>query len=92
MGKPVKVDLSGLFSRLRLREISELSLSANQLQSDVRRLKWQAGKSLSGDSSSPDYVPDVHSTVSCIEADCNEDDWTVVLNPMDIRTFLVGLA
>lgn len=91
MAQPVKVDLSSLFTQLKLREISELSLSANQLQSDVKRLRWKAGQSLSGDSSSPTFVPDRHSRLHC-NGSCSEDDWTVVLSPMDIRTFLVGLA
>ena len=92
MAKPVKVDLSDLFSELKLREISELSLSANQVQSDVKRLKWQAGQSLSGDSSEPSFVPDMHPVLTCTGSGCGQDDWTVILNPMDIRTFLIGLA
>lgn len=92
MAKPVKIDLSDLFSELKLREISELSLSANQLQSDVQRLKWKAGKSLSGGSSEPSVVPDRHPVLSCKGPGCGEDDWTVILNPMEIKTFLIGLA
>lgn len=92
LSKPAEVDLFGLFAQLRLREVSELSLSANQLQSDVKRLKWQAGKSLSGDSALPNLVPTEQNALLCSKSACLQEDLTVVLNPMDIRTFLIGLA
>lgn len=92
LAKPAKVDLSNLFSELKLSELSELSLSANRLQSDVQRLKWMAGKSLSGNGSDAPYEPQVHASLTCQGSGCSDQDWTVVLNPMEIRTFYIGLA
>lgn len=91
LAKPAQVELHKLFASLKLSQVSELSLSANQLQSDVKRLKWQAGKSMSDDSVEPIHW-DQHPAVMCKADECSNEDLTVVLNPMEIRTFLLQLA
>ena len=92
LAKPAQVKLHDMFSSLKLSEVSELSLSANQLQSDVQRLKWQAGKSLSGNTTDEPVRLDQHPAVMCKGKTCVNDDLTVSLNPMEIKTFLLKLA
>ena len=92
LAKPASVNLQDLLPQLKLSEVSELSLSANQLQADVQRLKWQAGKSLSTDMTDEPVQVLSHPAVSCSGAMCVNADLTVTLNPMDIKTFLLKVA
>lgn len=83
--------LGDTFSGWKLSAVSELSLSANQLQSDLQRLKWQPGKSLSG--STEEDVPhfEQQPAVMCNRQQCL-DSLKVVVNPMEVKTFLLELA
>ena len=92
LAKPAHVKLYELFAALKLREVSELSLSANQLQSDVKRLRWQAGKSMSGNTTDEPVHFHQHPAVMCKASECHSDSLTVVLNPMEIKTFLLKLS
>ena len=91
LAKPARVELHNMFASMKLSQVSELSLSANQLQSDVKRLKWQAGKSMSDDTAEPIHW-NQHPAVVCKTNECSNEDLTVVLNPMEIKTFLLQLA
>ena len=91
LAKPASVNLQDLFASLNLSEVSELSLSANQLQNDVQRLKWQAGKSLSGEAADEPVQMLQHPAVSCSKGACAHQDLTVTVNPMEIKTFLLRL-
>ncbi|KAA6428404.1 MAG: Lysosomal alpha-mannosidase [Trebouxia sp. A1-2] len=92
LAKSAQVELHKLFAPMKLSQVSELSLSANQLQSDVQRLRWQAGKSMSGDATDEPVYIDQHPAVMCKGSECFNNDLTVVLNPMEIKTFLLQLA
>lgn len=92
LGKSAQVNLHKLFASMKLSQVSELSLSANQLQSDVQRLRWQAGKSMSGDATDEPVYIDQHPAVMCKGRECFDNDLTVALNPMEIKTFLLQLA
>ena len=92
LAKPASVKLQDLFTSLKLLEVSQLSLSANQLQSDVQRLKWQAGKSLSGEAADETVQMLQHPVVACSKGTCTNQDLTVTLNPMEIKTFLLTLG
>ncbi len=92
LAKSAQVNLHKLFASMKLSQVSELSLSANQLQSDVQRLQWQAGKRMSGDATDEPAYIDQHPAVMCKGSECFENDLTVVLNPMEIKTFLLQLA
>ena len=91
LAKPARLELHNLFASMKVSQVSELSLSANQLQSDVKRLRWQAGKSMSDDTAEPIHW-DQHPAVMCKTNECSNEDLTVMLNPMEIRTFLLQLA
>ena len=84
MAKPANADLSNLLSELKFREISELCLSAHQLQSNVKRLTWKAGKSLSGKSALSLYTPERDPALSYKSSGCSQADRAVA---MDIKTF-----
>ena len=92
LAKPAEVKLLDMFTGWKLSEVSELSLSANQLQSDVQRLKWQAGKSLSGDATDQALHLDQHPAIMCAGQQCLGDGTKVVLSPMEIKTFLLKVA
>ncbi len=92
LAKSAQVNLHKLFALMKLSQVAELSLSANQLQSDVQRLRWQAGKSMSGGAIDEPIYIEQHPAVMCKGSECFDDDLTVVLNPMEIKTFLLQLA
>ena len=92
LAKSAQVNLHKLFALMKLSQVAELSLSANQLQSDVQRLRWQAGKSMSGGAIDEPIYIEQHPAVMCKGSKCFDDDLTVVLNPMEIKTFLLQLA
>ena len=83
--------LGNMFKGWKLSAVSELSLSANQLQSDLQQLKWQPGKSLSG--RTEEAVPhfEQRPAVMCDRQQCL-DSLKVVVNPMEVKTFLLELA
>lgn len=83
--------LRDMFDSWKLSTVSELSLSANQLQSDIRRLKWHPGKSLSGETHEEMPLFEHQAAVRCHGQQCL-DSLKIVLNPMEIRTFLLELA
>ncbi|KAL3162416.1 hypothetical protein ABBQ32_010087 [Trebouxia sp. C0010 RCD-2024] len=91
LAQPAEVILWDMFDSWKLSTVSELSLSANQLQSDIQRLKWHPGKSLSGETQ--DEMPQFEhqAAVRCHGQQCLES-LKIVLNPMEIRTFLLELA
>lgn len=91
LAKPAEIVLGDVFSGWKLSAVSELSLSANQLQSDMRRLKWHPGKSLSG--SVEEEVPHVEQqpAVMCDRQQCL-NGLKVIVNPMEVKTFLLELA
>ena len=59
-------------------------LSAHQLQSNVKRLTWKAGKSLSGKSALSFYIPERDPALSYKSSGCSQEDRAVA---MDIETF-----
>ncbi|KAL3141201.1 hypothetical protein ABBQ38_003541 [Trebouxia sp. C0009 RCD-2024] len=91
LAQPAEVMLRDMFDSWKLSTVSELSLSANQLQSDIRRLKWHPGKSLSGETHEEMPLFEHQAAVRCHGQQCL-DSLKIVLNPMEIRTFLLELA
>ena len=91
LAKPAHVRLNELLT-MKLSEVAELSLSANQLQSDVKRLKWKAGDSMSGNSTHLPAHFGRHPPLMWNAHTCSVDALQTVLNPMEIKTFRLKLA
>lgn len=84
MSLPAVVNLGAVFNGVKAEEVS---LSTNQLRADMRRLQWSAGRLLSGESAIPvDFQPSA--PIQCREG-CAGSDLDVILNPMEIRTFIL---
>jgi len=73
--RPVTVNLSGLFKNKELSTIEETNLTAVQKRSDMHRLHWNTETKQS--SAFPQNQP------------LSVDQFEIVLNPMQTRTFLV---
>ena len=76
--KPDKVKLKGLFTDFDVLSATEMNLSANQLLKEKRMWQW---KTYSGGKS----------TTSKREEASDSEDFTIWLNPMDMRTFLLDV-
>ena len=93
LAQPAEVILGEVFDSWKFSAVSELSLSANQLQSDIQRLKWHPGKSLSAETQDEMQLFERQAAVVCHGQQClDRHRLTIVLNPMEIRTFLLELA
>jgi len=79
LSRPAQVNLATLFKNLKLVSIKEMSLSGNQLKTNVKRLQWKTGSASSA-------ITGQHSG-GTISADLPVVD----LRPMEIRTFIVQL-
>jgi len=85
LSKPVTIQLKGLFADFQIISVTELNLSANQLLSEKKMWDWKAekgdaktdGESGNSGSSSNGNIP--------------VDTLSVVLTPMQIRTFMVEI-
>ncbi|XP_041033071.1 lysosomal alpha-mannosidase isoform X1 [Carcharodon carcharias] len=75
--KPVTVDLANLFSAFEITSVEEMSLGFNQRKEDVSRLTWKT-------------VQEAHDVKSASSRN-DISKHTVVLNPMEIRTFRVHI-
>lgn len=91
LAQPAEVILGDMFAGWKLSTVSEMSLSANQLQSDIQRLKWHPGKSLSGETQDEMPLFEQQAALMC-HGQQFLDSMKIVLNPMEIRTFLLDLA
>ena len=91
LAKPAEIMLGDIFNGWKLSAVSELSLSANQLQSDLQRLKWHPGKSLSGSTKEEMSCFEQQPAVMCNMQQCLES-LKVIVNPMEVKTFLLELA
>lgn len=67
-----------LFTDFIITQVEEMSLGANQLKSEVNRLKWKA----EGDQINEDTLPIKKTTDNAFE---------VHLSPMQIKTFLITI-
>ncbi len=74
--QPVTVDLQTLFVNLRVTQVAEMNLSANQLKSDVKRYHWNTDKATE---TKPERTK------------VTLQNTLVELKPMEIRTFIVRL-
>ncbi|KAG8660242.1 alpha-mannosidase-like isoform X2 [Manihot esculenta] len=72
-----KVELKKMFSGKIIRELKEMSISANQYKSEMKRMTWKV-EGESGDEASPVRGGPVDSSTFVVE-----------LGPMEIRTFLL---
>ncbi|KAF2291944.1 hypothetical protein GH714_042286 [Hevea brasiliensis] len=72
-----KVELKKMFTGKTIRELKEMSLSANQYKSEMKRMTWKV-EGENGDQSSPVRGGPVDSSTFVVE-----------LGPMEIRTFLL---
>ncbi|XP_078091137.1 lysosomal alpha-mannosidase isoform X2 [Mustelus asterias] len=75
--KPVTVDLANVFSAFEITSIEEMSLGVNQRKADESRLIWETGRESQG--------------VKSASHGGDNSEHTVVLNPMEIRTFRVHI-
>lgn len=79
MSKPATVKLGSLFADLKIAGVQELSLTANQPRSDVKRLLWKTT-----DEPDPQPMP--------VPTPPASPDWSFTIEPMAFRTFEVTLA
>ncbi|XP_041364636.1 lysosomal alpha-mannosidase-like [Gigantopelta aegis] len=79
---PAEVSLQALFSPFQIDEIEELSLGANFQQSEVHRLKWRTTKG----KVTPEHIGHVSHDPEA------SDGMTIVLRPMQIRTFHIYVS
>jgi hypothetical protein len=89
-----KVDLQNLFKNLRITKISEMSLSANMLKSEMHRYDWNTASVSSSKIPVEEGNDDVESRSMERIRDYRYkpvtlDSMVVELKPMDIRTFIV---
>jgi alpha-mannosidase len=77
LSKNATVNLQSLFANREIDDVEEVSLSANQKKSQMRKMQWHIrGAAGSQTSSSRDRDP-------------MSNKYSVVLAPMEIRTFLI---
>lgn len=91
LAKPAEIVLRDMFEGWKLSAVSELSLSANQLQSEMHRLKWHPGKSLSGNTEEEVAHIEQQPAVMCDTQQCL-NRLKVIVNPMEVKTLLLELA
>jgi lysosomal alpha-mannosidase len=77
LSKSVTFNLRHLFKDFQIEKVSEMSLGANQLIGDVKRLVWRSDNS--------EVNPERDNTMVPITG----DELSVTLKPMQIRTFVV---
>ncbi|GIY01663.1 lysosomal alpha-mannosidase, partial [Caerostris darwini] len=84
LSKPVDVSLKNLFTELNVVSLAETTLSANQFLKDARRLCWKidGAKDVCGNST----------TQGQQKLSAVNDDLTVRLGPMEIRTFIAQVT
>jgi len=76
--QPVKIDLNSTFiETFQVHNVTEMNLTANQLKSSVHKLHWNINE------------PTYHKPTKVYHKD---DPTQVVLNPMEIHTFIVNLS
>lgn len=75
---PIKISLQNLFVPFEVQTVLELTLGANLQLSELHRLEWKTNKNI------PDLTKQPRPVTSA-------DNFTVLLNPMDIRTFQITL-
>lgn len=74
----VTVDLQTLFANLKVTNVAEMSLTANQLKSEVKRYHWNTGAGTKENETKEPSLVTLQNTL-------------VELKPMEIRTFIVRL-
>lgn len=79
LSQPVKILAKDLFVPFSIKTMEELTLGANLPLADLKRLQWKT----------KDYTTDSEAVRRPIQA---ADNFTVILNPMEIRTFQVTLT
>ncbi|XP_015121133.1 lysosomal alpha-mannosidase [Diachasma alloeum] len=81
LSKPVEVNLLGLFANLVIKEVRETTLGANQWIGDMRRLEWVIhSNEIHEEFQKPNgSLPVINGTI------------TVLLRPMEIRTFIISV-
>ncbi|XP_039626448.1 lysosomal alpha-mannosidase [Polypterus senegalus] len=77
--QPATVDLQHLFSWFQIESLDELSLSANQRLSEMKRLAWRIEDAYS------------YNLKKKWTYDMGEDPPVITLQPMEIRTFLIRI-
>lgn len=78
LSKMATVNLSKIFPNKKIEKIVEVSLSANQKKSEMRKLKWR----IEGDQDSQRVLRG---------GPLRENDPNIEIAPMEIRTFLISL-
>ncbi|BDA45668.1 Lysosomal alpha-mannosidase [Coccomyxa sp. Obi] len=86
--KNLTLDLNTLFKDLSFEAAEEVTLAAGKPLSQVDRLQWQVGESLSNDTSTAPVTNFVKRTGLSCQTGC-QDALQIELQPMEIRTFLL---
>ncbi|XP_064094192.1 lysosomal alpha-mannosidase-like isoform X1 [Macrobrachium nipponense] len=80
--KPATVDLKDMFSSLEVISAEEMNLAANQLKKDGKQYHWAVG-------TSHPSTNDIDSITGSRYGDAVDDGFTITLQPMEIRTFVL---
>lgn len=95
LARPIVENLNAVLQLFEYREVRELSLSANQLRSEVRRQRFKAGTALDGGGGSGARrgralalagEESQGAAVLCTRG-CADGELLVTLRPMEVRTF-----
>lgn len=88
LSNPVKLDFGKLFAPLSPVKIEEVTLTANQLRSDMesRKIRWGAIQSQAMSKSDPFLSNTLHGVPSNI---LDVGSMTVIISPMEVRTFFL---
>ena len=87
LSNPVTIRLDGLFSHFTITNLTELTLGANERIENVHRLKWNLEEEV-GDP----FKEEVGDSFKPMRSRKDPDKWTIVLNPMEIRTFQLNVS
>jgi hypothetical protein len=76
LSKPIEVDLQNLLKPFKILNLTEMTLTANQILSENHRMKWNSNKYFSESESIPNRI-------------VRDINFKIQLIPQQIRTFII---
>jgi lysosomal alpha-mannosidase len=76
LSKPIEVDLQNLLKPFKILNLTEMTLTANQILSETHRMKWKSNKYFSESESIPNRI-------------VRDINFKIQLSPQQIRTFII---